>query len=68
MKTRELFLKYLLIKQRLLARPDAIISNHKRRPSAYSKSLKNVQDEASRMNLTGLPDHELSLINQILKG
>lgn len=67
MKARELFLKYLTIKQRLLSRPNAVITSKKGpHKSAWFKSLRNVQDEASRMNVVGLPETEITLLNQII--
>ncbi len=67
MNARLLFLKYLTIKRRMLMRPDAVLSKHDTRPSAWFKSMKNVQGEARSMMLqNNLTDSDISLLKEIV--
>lgn len=67
MKARLLFLKYLTIKRRMLVRPDAIITNQRKRSSAWFKSMTNVKAEAKVMMLDNdLTESDVSLLKEIV--
>lgn len=73
MNPRQLFLKYLTIKTRLLARPDAMmVSNGSlKNRSAYNKSLIRIKSIASYLldnELIQKDQHEVSLLKQIKEG
>lgn len=71
MNPRQLFLKYLTIKTRLLARPDAMIvsAGSLKNRSAYNKSLIRIKSVASYLldnELIQKDQHEVSLLKQII--
>lgn len=68
MNARLLFLKYLTIKRRMLARPNAVVTKHPgKRSSAWFKSMTNVQGEAKAMMLeNNLTESDLSLLKEIV--